>query len=275
MKKWYAVIGDPIAHSLSPFMHETWFKDYGVDAAYLPIHVEPSQLEKSFEAMKTLGISGFNITLPHKQSIIPLLGKLEESAMQMNAVNTVEFDGTEYSGSNTDGDGFVQSMLVHDVDKTAKVLLIGAGGAARGIAYALKRAGFTAVTITNRTYRRAEELASETQASALTLVDSEERLAEFAVVIQTTSVGLATGEALPISLDRVTAGTLVADIIYNPLETPFLKKATEKKCVTLNGVGMFVYQGAIAFEKWTGIQPNTEKMIQVITEKLGGTYVNN
>ena len=94
-------------------------------------------------------------------------------------------------------------------------------------------------------------------------------------MIQTTSVGLATGEALPISLDRVTAGTLVADITYNPLETPFLKKAIEKKCVTLNGVGMFVYQGAIAFEKWTGIQPNTEKMIQVITEKLGGTYVNN
>lgn len=275
MKKWYAVIGDPIAHSLSPFMHETWFKDYGVDAAYLPIHVEPSQLEQSFEAMKTLGISGFNITLPHKQSIVPLLGKLEESAMQMNAVNTVVFDGSEYSGSNADGDGFVQSMLVHDVDKTAKVLLIGAGGAARGIAYALKRAGFTAVTITNRTYRRAEELASETQSSALTLMDSEEQLAEFAVVIQTTSVGLATGEALPISLDRVTAGTLVADIIYNPLETPFLKKAIEKKCVTLNGVGMFVYQGAIAFEKWTGIQPNTEKMIQVITEKLGGTYVNN
>lgn len=275
MKKWYAVIGDPIAHSLSPFMHDTWFDEHGIDAAYIPIHVEPSQLEKSFEAMKTLGISGFNITLPHKQSIVPFLGKLEESAMQMNAVNTVNFDGTQYIGSNTDGDGFVRSLLVHPVDKASKVLLIGAGGAARGIAYALKRAGFSDVTITNRTFRRAEELAAETGGSAVTLKDSEEGLAEFAILIQTTSVGLATGEALPISLEQVKAGTLVADIIYNPLETPFLKRAEEKNCVTLNGVGMFVYQGAIAFEKWTGIQPDTEKMIKLITEKLGGTYVNN
>ncbi|MEK6267527.1 MAG: shikimate dehydrogenase [Planococcus sp. (in: firmicutes)] len=275
MKKWYAVIGDPISHSLSPFMHETWFAEHGIDAAYLPIHVEPSQLEKSFAAMKTLGISGFNITLPHKQSIVPLLGKLEEIAMQMYAVNTVYLVGAEYTGSNTDGDGFVRSLLVHSVDKAAKVLLIGAGGAARGIAFALKRAGFTDVTITNRTYRRAEELAADTNASAITLIESEERLADFAILIQTTSVGLATGEALPISLERVKAGTMVADIIYNPLETPFLKKAEEKNCITVNGVGMFVYQGAIAFEKWTGIKPNTEKMIQLITEKLGGTYVNN
>ncbi|WP_142827769.1 shikimate dehydrogenase [Planococcus soli] len=275
MKKWYAVIGDPIAHSLSPFMHDTWFEEHGIDAAYIPIHVEPSQLEKSFEAMKTLSISGFNITLPHKQSIVPFLHKLEESAMQMNTVNTVHYDGKKFVGSNTDGDGFVQSMLVHQVDKTKKVLLIGAGGAARGIALALKRAGFTDITVTNRTFRRAEELAAEIGGSSVTLTESEERLAEFGVLIQTTSVGLATGEALPISLDRVQAGTIAADIIYNPLETPFLKKAEEKNCVTLNGVGMFVYQGAIAFEKWTGIQPDTEKMIQLITEKLGGTYVNN
>lgn len=275
MKKWYAVIGDPISHSLSPFMHETWFAEHDIDAAYLPIHVEPSQLEKSFEAMKTLGISGFNITLPHKQSIVPLLGKLEESAMQMNTVNTVSLDGADYAGSNTDGDGFVRSLLVHTVDKASKVLLIGAGGAARGIAFALQRAGFTDVTITNRTYRRAEELAADTNASAITLIESEERLADFAILIQTTSVGLASGEALPISLDRVKAGTLVTDIIYNPLETPFLKKAQEKNCITVNGVGMFVYQGAIAFEKWTGIKPDTEKMIKLITEKLGGTYVNN
>ena len=275
MKKWYAVIGDPIAHSLSPFMHETWFQEHGIDAAYIPIHVEPSQLEKSFGAMKTLGISGFNITLPHKQSIVPFLDKLEESAMQMNTVNTVHCNDKKFIGSNTDGDGFVQSMLVHQVEKTKKVLLIGAGGAARGIAFALKRAGFTDITVTNRTFRRAEELAAEISGSAVTLTESEERLAEFAVLIQTTSVGLATGEALPISLDRVQAGTIAADIIYNPLETPFLKKAEEKNCVTLNGVGMFVYQGAIAFEKWTGIQPDTEKMIKLITEKLGGTYVNN
>jgi shikimate dehydrogenase len=106
------------------------------------------------------------------------------------------------------------------------------------------------------------------------LKEAEAALGDFSIIIQTTSVGLAKDEALPISLERISTGSLVADIIYNPLETPFLKAAQEKNCTTLNGVGMFVYQGAIAFEKWTGIQPDTEKMIQIITEKLGGNYVN-
>lgn len=274
MKKWYAVIGDPIAHSLSPFMHETWFSQYGVDAAYIPLHIEPSNLKNAVDAMKTLGISGFNVTLPHKQAIIPCLDKTDETAVAMNAVNTVAFDGTHYSGSNTDGDGFVQSLLVHELKRDAPVLIIGAGGAARGIAFALKRAKFTDVSITNRTYRRAEELAKETGSASLLLTEAEKRLGEFSIVIQTTSVGLAEGEALPLSIANLSSGALVADIIYNPLETPFLKEARKKQCRILNGVGMFVYQGAIAFEKWTGIQPDTEKMIELITQKLGGNYVN-
>lgn len=274
MKKWYAVIGDPVAHSLSPFMHETWFSRYGVDAAYIPLHVEPSNLKKAFDSMKTLGISGFNVTLPHKQAIIPCLDKVDETAMSMNAVNTVTFDGTHYSGSNTDGDGFVQSLFMHETKLDTPVLIIGAGGAARGIGFALKRAQFTDVSITNRTFRRAEELAQETGSSALLLKDAEKQLGEFAIIIQTTSVGLAAGEALPLSIDNLKSGALVADIIYNPLETPFLKEARKKQCNILNGVGMFVYQGAIAFEKWTGIKPDTEEMIELITQKLGGNYVN-
>lgn len=274
MKKWYAVIGDPIAHSLSPFMHETWFSQYDVDAAYIPLHIEPSNLKNAFDSMKTLGISGFNVTLPHKQAIIPCLDKTDETAMSMNAVNTVSFDGTHYSGSNTDGDGFVQSLFVHDIKLDLPVLIIGAGGAARGISFALKRAQFTDVSITNRTFRRAEELAKATGSSALLLTDAEKRLGEFGIIIQTTSVGLADGEALPLSIVNLESGTLVADIIYNPLETPFLREARKKQCNILNGVGMFVYQGAIAFEKWTGIKPDTEEMIELITQKLGGNYVN-
>ncbi|MDN7245824.1 shikimate dehydrogenase [Planococcus shenhongbingii] len=274
MKKWYAVIGDPIAHSLSPFMHDYWFEEHGIDATYIPVHVQPFELENAFNAMKTLGVSGFNITLPHKQSIIPFLSKLDETAVVMNAVNTVTFNGRQYIGWNTDGDGFVRSLSAQPVTLNEKVLIIGAGGAARGIAFALKRANYKDVTITNRTYRRAKELAEASGSSALTIKDAELSLADFSIIIQTTSVGLAKDEALPISLENLSIGSLVADIIYNPLETPFLKAAQEKNCTIMNGVGMFVYQGAIAFEKWTGIKPDTEKMIEIITEKLGGNYVN-
>lgn len=274
MKKWYAVIGDPIAHSLSPFMHETWFEEHGIDASYLPIHAEPFELEKVFHALKTLGNSGFNVTLPHKQAIIPMLDKLDGTAIAMNAVNTVTFDGKHTTGWNTDGEGFVRSLMTLQPNTASKVLIIGAGGAARGIAFALKKAGFASITISNRTYRRAEELAEAMGGKAVTLKDAEMALAEFGIIIQTTSVGLAKDEGLPLSLDNVAAGTLAADIIYNPLETPFLKAADAQGCRTLNGLGMFVYQGAIAFEKWTGISPNTEKMIRILTEKLGGNYVN-
>ncbi|QHJ71531.1 shikimate dehydrogenase [Planococcus halotolerans] len=274
MKKWYAVIGDPIAHSLSPFMHEIWFQENDIDASFLPIHVEPSKLKQACEALHLLGASGFNVTVPHKQAIIPLLDGIDDTAAKMNAVNTVVRNGKKFKGSNTDGDGFVQSLRTANPKVDSRILLVGAGGAARGISFALNRAGFKDVTITNRTFRRAEELAAETGSKAVTKAEAEQILNGFDIIIQTTSVGLAEDEALPISLEKVREGTLAADIVYNPIDTPFLKKAEEKGCKTLNGVGMFVYQGAISFEKWTGIKPDTEKMIQVITEKLGGNYVN-
>ena len=274
MKKWYAVIGDPIAHSLSPIMHEIWFQENDIDASFIPIHVEPSKLKEACESLKLLGASGFNVTVPHKQAIIPFLDGIDDTAATMNAVNTVVRNGKNFKGSNTDGDGFVQSLLAAEPKLDTQILLVGAGGAARGIAFALNRAGFEHVTITNRTYRRAEELAAETGSKTVTKADAEQNLDSFDIIIQTTSVGLAEDEALPISLENVREGALAADIVYNPIDTPFLKKAEEKGCRTLNGVGMFVYQGAISFERWTGIKPDTEKMIQLITEKLGGNYVN-
>ncbi|MBT2582366.1 shikimate dehydrogenase [Planococcus sp. ISL-109] len=274
MKKWYAVIGDPISHSLSPFMHDHWFQKHDIDASYIPFHVEPAQLEQAISSMKLLGISGFNITLPHKQAVIPLLDQLDETAQHMNAVNTVVAKDRRFKGFNTDGDGFVRSLLSYPVAKGNALLIIGAGGAARGIAFALERAGFTDISITNRTFRRAQELAEETGSKALVLADAEAQLSDFSTIIQTTSVGL-TEEALPLSLTHLGSGAVVADIIYNPLETPFLKEAKAKDCLALNGVGMFVNQGAIAFEKWTGIRPDTEEMIQLITDKLGGNYVNS
>lgn len=274
MKKWYAVIGDPIAHSLSPFMHETWFKENGIEASYIPVHVEPSKLEEAVRSLHFLGANGFNVTLPHKQAIVPLLRGIDDTASKMDAVNTVYLSGGGFKGTNTDGDGFVESLQTQSPSADSKILLIGAGGAARGISFALQRHGFSDVTITNRTFRRAEELAEETGSKMMMKAEAEKRLDDFDIIIQTTSVGLAEDEALPIGIENVRSGALVCDIVYNPIQTPFLKRAQEKGCTTLNGVGMFVYQGAIAFEKWTGIKPDTGNMVKLITEKLGGTYVN-
>lgn len=279
MKKWYAVIGDPISQSMSPDMHDDWFGENGLQASYIPIHVTPERLEEAFVGLKRLGCSGWNVTVPHKSAIIPLLDELELSAKRMNAVNTVEVlaDGT-LRGSNTDGEGFVQSLeeVFGTKDKGGNVLIIGAGGAARGISYALDEAGYGPIVFTNRTIEKAENLsAGFSNSSVLSIKEAEASLPNFSLVVQTTSVGMNFAQAgIPLNLENLAKGTIVADIIYNPLESAFLAEASKKGALIMNGTGMFIHQGALAFKKWTGIQPNTETMITKITAKLGGSYVN-
>ncbi|AOV07927.1 shikimate dehydrogenase [Sporosarcina ureilytica] len=279
MKKWYAVIGDPISQSMSPNMHDEWFNENNMNASYSPHHIYPEHLGQAVESLKLLGCSGWNVTVPHKSAIIPFLDEIDESAEVMNAVNTVEVlpDGS-LRGSNTDGAGFVQSLeeMFGHLCVEKKVLVIGAGGAARGICYGLHEKGYGPMYVTNRTIEKAQQLAEHLpNAKALTITEAENILDEFGLIIQTTSVGMNYAVAgMPLNPSKVAAGTVVADIIYNPLETEFLKVARENGAQTMNGVGMFVHQGALAFEKWTGIQPNTANMIDKITEKLGGNYVN-
>lgn len=275
MKKWYAVIGDPIAQSMSPRLHGTWFDENEMDATYIPLHITADKLDKAVESLRSLGCSGWNVTVPHKSAIIPFLDRLEPSAEHMNAVNTVHVlsDGT-LVGSNTDGRGFVRSLeeVYGEQCKGRKVLLIGAGGAAKGIAIALVHMGYGPIVITNRTVERAQQLADTIDgATTQTLVEAEETLADYGLIIQTTSVGMSFAqEGMPLNPENITADTVVADIIYNPLETQFLAQARRKGAKTLNGVGMFVHQGALAYETWTGIRPDTENMIEKITAKVGG-----
>ena len=275
MKKWYAVIGDPIAQSMSPAMHGAWFDDNAIDAAYIPLHITADKLGQAVEGLKNLGCNGWNVTVPHKTAIIPFLDQLDPSAEQMDAVNTVHVlpDGS-LVGSNTDGLGFVRSLeeAYGTECKGKKVLLIGAGGAARGIAFALQTMGYGSITITNRTLEKAEQLAAGLQdANVLSLTEAEQSLADFGLLVQTTSIGMNFAQqGMPFSPHNVSEGTVVADIIYNPLETEFLAQARAKGAKTLNGVGMFVHQGAIAFNTWTGIRPDTETTIEKITATLGG-----
>ncbi|CAM3113543.1 shikimate dehydrogenase [Filibacter tadaridae] len=275
MKKWYAVIGDPIAQSMSPAMHDEWFAANEMDASYIPIHVTAERLEEAVGSLRTLGCSGWNVTVPHKQAIIPFLDRLDASAELMNAVNTVrvEADGS-LVGFNTDGRGFVRA-LEESCGKhpgEGKVLLVGAGGAARGIAFALHAAGYGPLSITNRTLEKARSIAvGLPNASSLTITEAESSLSNFKLIVQTTTVGMHFAQhGMPFNPNRLAEEAIVADIIYNPLETEFLENARANGAETMNGIGMFVHQGALAFETWTGTYPNTKKMIEKITTILGG-----
>ncbi|MGE7687921.1 shikimate dehydrogenase [Lysinibacillus sp. NPDC097214] len=275
MKKWFAVIGDPIEHSKSPAMHNAWFEDLSIDAAYIPVHVSSENLESAVAGLKTLGASGWNITIPHKTAIIPYLDELDELAEKMGAVNTVvRTKEGKFKGYNTDGVGFVRSLeeAVGKSHKDKPVLLIGAGGAARGIAFAMQQQGYTNLTIANRTVANAKAIVDEMGiGNAISLAEAEESLADFGILVQMTSAGLATGNfSMPFSLERLVEGAIVADIVYNPLMTPFLKAAEEKGATVVTGLGMFVHQGAIAFEHWLDEYPNTNSMIAQLKVQLGG-----
>ncbi|WP_042478142.1 shikimate dehydrogenase [Bacillus ndiopicus] len=273
MKKWFAVIGDPISHSKSPAMHNAWYKEMNVDATYIPIHVEPANLHQAVTSLKLLGASGWNVTIPHKEAILPLLDELDEQAQKMGAVNTVvKTAAGKYKGYNTDGAGFVRSLedMIGPAHKDKLVLLIGAGGAARGIAFALLAEGYQHITIANRTLAKAEAIVEQLGCGqAISLQEAENNLQKFAIFIQTTPAGMTSGTLdLPFSLDKLPQGAIAADIVYNPLMTPFLQAAESKGATIVNGLGMFVHQGAIAYNYWLGHYPNTSSTIAELTAQL-------
>jgi len=279
LKKWYAVIGDPISHSMSPRMHCQWFSDLEIDATYIPVHVKKENLRDAIQSLKILGANGWNVTIPHKEAILPLLDHIDATAERMGAVNTVvvEDDGS-LTGYNTDGIGFVNSLeeAMGTHHKDASVLLIGAGGAARGIAFALKDTGYTDIACANRTVSSGQRLIDDIEGRrALTLEQAEDELADYQIIIQTTPAGMITDlQDKPISMKNLTSTAIVADIVYNPLLTPFLVEAKDRGARCLNGVGMFVHQGAYSFEKWTNRKPDTKQMIEQVEQILGGPHVN-
>lgn len=273
MKKWFAVIGDPIAQSKSPEMHNSWFEKDGIDAAYIPMQVKPEDLEKAIFSLKLLGVSGFNVTIPHKTAIIPFLDEIDETASLMGAVNTVvRLQNGDLKGFNTDGDGFVRSLeeKIRDEHRRQPVLIIGAGGAARGIAFALKKKGYENITLTNRTLSKAIDIIDAIgSGKAISSDEASETLGQYKILIQTTPAGMKYGDSqLPFSINHMSKDAIVADIVYNPLMTPFLQHAHKIGATIVTGIGMFIHQGAIAYEHWLGHYPNTKRMIEKLTEQL-------
>lgn len=276
MKKLYAVIGDPIGHSMSPIMHNDLFSFYGIDAHYLPFQVKPDNLKAAVNGFKAIGAGGFNVTVPHKSDIIQYLDDVDELARAIGAVNTVVNENGRLVGYNTDGPGFLKGLTAV-VPQVAgkKVLIIGAGGAARAIYFTLAKEKPAVIDIFNRTVEKAWELIEEcpytSNSSAYSLYEAERQLENYDLIIQTTTIGMAPEIAeQPLNLARIKRAAMVCDIIYNPLETQLLQDAKEKGAAIQNGIDMFVFQGALAFEKWTGIFPDTTRMRDVVFQQLGG-----
>ncbi|WP_316571940.1 shikimate dehydrogenase [Neobacillus sp. YIM B06451] len=276
MKKLFGVIGNPIGHSLSPHMHNDLFSLYGIDAHYHPFLVEKGRLAEAVTGLKAIGAAGFNVTIPYKTEIMPLLDWIDPLAKEIGAVNTVVNRDGKLAGYNTDGPGFLKSLeegFPALVDPA--ILVIGAGGAARAIYFTLEKTRPAAIDICNRSLAKAQSLVGESQtgvpSSALSIEEAAEKINEYTIIIQTTSVGMhPQTDVSPIGLDGLNKQAHAADIIYNPSETEFLKQARLRGVKTLNGLGMFVHQGALAFELWTGIKPDTDRMRKTVLKQLGG-----
>ncbi|OIU70633.1 shikimate dehydrogenase [Rossellomorea aquimaris] len=274
----YGVIGDPIVHSMSPVMHNAAFKKAVINASYGKFHVTPDALPQAINGIRALGLRGINVTVPHKTAVIPLLDEVDPLAQSIGAVNTIVNREGKLIGFNTDGLGFVEGLKkeISGSISNKSVLIIGAGGAAKAIYHTLAALGVKKVDLANRSEEKAAAMIGTCPAGVEShyhrLDEAGSVLHLYDIVIQTTSIGMypRVGES-PVRIERVKPGAVFSDIIYNPLKTTFLKQAEEKGAIIQNGIDMFVHQGALAFNKWTGVTPDTELLKKVVLKQLGGT----
>ncbi len=274
MGKEYGVIGFPVGHSMSPFMHNDAFSQLGIDAIYRSIQIEPAELEVKVKELKENEIAGFNVTMPHKVAIMNYLDEVDEVAKSIGAVNTVVLCNGKYKGYNTDGLGFVKGIVEqYGSLQDKRILLVGAGGACRAIFHTLASLGIESVDIANRTIEKAEQLKEAcsypVQSKVISLETAEQRIEKYDMIVNTTTVGmLPRVNEKSLSLKGIKKNSIVADIVYNPLETLFLKEAKQQGASIQNGLPMFVYQGAIAFELWTGQKPDVKRMTYIVEQQL-------
>ena len=262
--KIYGVLGNPIGHSLSPVMHNAAFKAAGVNALYGAF--ESSDLKGSIGGMRALGIRGMSVTIPFKTSVISYLDELDPLAEQIGAVNTIVNVKGRLKGYNTDGLGAMKALEAK-IDLAGKrCVLVGAGGAARGIGFMAREKGMELV-VANRSMDRGLALADFLECPFILL----ERIREMRtnILIQTTPVGMFPHENVsPVPKEMLQKDMVVMDAIYNPLETRLLKSARAKGCTTISGLEMFIHQGAEQFRLWTGLDPHVDLMRTVVKNAL-------
>jgi len=255
------VMGWPVAHSRSPLIHNHWIRHHHLNGAYGLFTVNPNNLEAAIRGLQALGLAGCNITIPHKINAMAYVDSVHPLAQRMGAINTimVQSDGTLH-GFNHDGFGFIQSLLEsqpHWKADTGPIVVIGAGGAARGIVVSLLDSGATDIRIINRTHSKAEELAHlfGPPVTAFKWQEREDALTNATLLINTTNQGMQGEHALDLSLDNLPTTALVFDAVYIPMETSLLKDARLRGNTTLNGLGMLLHQARPAFHAWFGVMP--------------------
>jgi len=276
------VFGDPVEHSVSPQMHNAALARLGLPFVYVPFRVVPVALEQALRSLPALGIVGVNLTIPHKERALGLVDEATDEAREVGAINTVHCVGGRLIADNTDGRGFYTPLREAGFDAASQsVVVIGAGGAARSVVFRLAREGAGAIWLANRAIERAEALArSVTDAGygdrlvrPLALHDATalgSAMAGSDLLVQTTRAGMYpnSGEIPAIPAEALHAGMLVYDLIYNPAETRLMALARSRGCAVMGGAKMLVYQGAAAFERWTGIWPPTEVMEAAVNSSL-------
>ncbi len=258
------VIGCPIAHSKSPQLQRHWLNTYGIRGHYVPLHVEPGDLETVLRTLPKMGFTGVNVTLPHKEEAVALADQVTDRATLIGAANTLTFreDGSILA-DNTDGYGFITNLHQGAPDwdpASGPAVVLGAGGACRAVIASLLEAGVPEVILSNRTRGRADQLREEfgTRVRVVEWVQAGNVIEEGALLVNTTSLGMLGKPRLRVPLDGLQPGTLVTDLIYTPLKTDLLTYAEEIGCQVVDGLGMLLHQAVPGFERWFGQRPEVD-----------------
>jgi shikimate dehydrogenase len=263
-----ALIGHPVEHSLSPAMHNASFAADGLDYVYVALDVEPEDLSLAVRGAAALRFHGFNVTMPHKRAILPLLDDVDEGALISGAVNTVVVENSTLRGYNTDGGGLVEACREAGIELAdRRVLLLGAGGAAAAIALAFGCEGMGELRIANRSVEHAIELRDKLRGAGLKKVEvyspdaPDQAAREAEVIVNATSLGMKDGDPLPIPVEHLDEGRVVCDAVYRPgRDTALIRKARKRGARVVTGERMLLYQGVLAQQLWTGRKPNVKVM---------------
>jgi shikimate dehydrogenase len=272
------VIGSPVRHSLSPLLHNTAFETLGLDWVYVALEVAPGSAAEALSAMRTLGIDGFSVTMPHKEAVAEACDELTADAGALRAVNCVVNSDGRLIGHNTDGDGFTDALDAElGLDPAGlRCVVLGAGGAARSIGLALARRGAAQVAIINRTAARAEEAVALFPEVGVVVAPGEAAafISDCDLIVNATSIGMGSSAEtagagdIPFDTALITADHTVVDIVYRPLVTPLLAAAQARGARTANGVSMLTHQAAIAFTLWTGVAAPISAMTAAVSSML-------
>jgi shikimate dehydrogenase len=264
------VVGWPVAHSRSPLIHRFWLDRHGINGEYGREAVPPGEIGSFFGSLADRGFLGGNVTLPHKEAAFRACGEVTEVARRLGAVNTLWRDEGRLCGDNTDVYGFTANLdeRAPEWRSVGSALLIGAGGAARGVLEALVAAGIGSVAVVNRTPARAEALAVQYGASVRSAgLDALEQLVpEAGIIVNATSAGMAGHEKLALDWSSARTDAIATDIVYVPLVTPFLRGASERGLRVVDGLGMLLHQAVPGFERWFGVRPRVDAQLRALLE---------